>query len=288
MKLSIPLAALMMVAWAAGAQEAKPSKALVLPFDSIGPEPKPWIAKALQQNLVAEVSRLRSVEALVGSEAAADQEAALRSARATGARYVIFGAYQVVEADLRMTGQVVDVESKQSLVGLKATGTLRDLFGLEDTIAAQVKRALPQAKVAAAAPAGGGGVEMLEQPKAAAPAPVVAPPGIAPRGPVEIGQAARAMDDLVDEMGHAIERIRYRNTWQDDYYDSRYYRRPYYGYPYYSYPVYYNNPIYVLPGGTPGGIVGKAYPTRYSGTTELGIPRLSFPNFVPDQRGTRR
>src|SRR5688572_4472570 len=180
------------------AQEAtRPVKVLVLPFESIGPEPKDWIARALSQNLMAELARVPSVEPVAGAPAT-DQETAVRVAQATGAKFVVFGSYQAVDSDLRITGQVVDVETKQALAGLKATGTLRDLFGLEDTIASQVKRALSQqGEPPAQAPAAAKAAEMLDHPKVpgAAPGVPVPPPAIAPRGPVEIGRAA---DELLD------------------------------------------------------------------------------------------
>jgi TolB-like protein len=292
MRLSGILAAIMLVAFGSVvlAQEAKPAKVLVLPFESIGPEPKDWIARALEQNLMAELARVPSVEPVAGTTSAGDQEAALKAATAAGAKFVVFGSYQAVDSDLRMTGQVIDVETKQALAGLKATGTLRDLFGLEDTIASQVKKSLPQAQPGAGAGAGAAAKapDMLEHPKPAAgagappapPAAPVPPPAIAPRGPIEI---ARAADDLVDEMDRAIERIRYRNTYEEDIY---YNRRPYYGGYNYGYPVYYYPGNVFIPSG--GGIIGQARPSRDAGHTEHGIPRLSFPNFVPEQRRVRR
>jgi TolB-like protein len=270
---------LLVIGSAAVAQE----KVLVLPFEAVGPEQgqKGWVARALQQNLMAELSRAGSVKPASATAAAGDQEAAIRAGEAAGAKYVVFGTYQSVESDLRITGQVVDVSTKQAIAGLKATGTLRDLFGLEDTIAAQVKKALPGAAMLPAAPAAAG--EMLVQPR-----PAEAPPAIAPRGPLEMGRAARAADELADEMGRAIERIRYRNTWEEErYYDRpNRYRRSYghgYGYPYYGYPIFISPGNVVVPPG--GGVIGKAPGAqRYPGRTEYGQPRLSFPSFTPERK----
>src|SRR3954469_20460942 len=155
------IVALMLVMGTA-AYGAGPAKVLVLPFDAAGPAEKGWIAKAVQKNLLAELSRLNSVQPLNGTVAAADQDAAVKAAGDAGADFVVFGTYQVVESDLRLTGQVVDVSKKQSVAGLKSTGSLRDLFGLEDVVANQVKRALPQPVAVAE-------VEMLQQPKPAPP-----------------------------------------------------------------------------------------------------------------------
>ena len=138
---------------------AAPARVLVLPFDAVGDSAKPWIAKALQQNLSAELSRLSSVQHLTGEHPAADVDAAVKAAADAKADYVVFGSYQTVENDLRLTGQVVDVAKKEPVAGLKATGSMRDLFGLEDVIANQVKRSLPQ-------PVAQAGPDMLQQPPA--------------------------------------------------------------------------------------------------------------------------
>jgi TolB-like protein len=105
-------------------------RVLVVPFDGAGPADKAWIAKALQQNLVAELSRVNSVEPVTSDKVPADKPAAVKAAKDAGAQFVVFGAYQVVDADLRITGQVLDVVENQTVAGLKATGTQRDLFGL--------------------------------------------------------------------------------------------------------------------------------------------------------------
>src|SRR5689334_16931398 len=147
-----------------------PARVLLLPFDSVGPIEKDWVAKALQQNLVAELARVNSVQAVTGERPASGVDAALKAAGDAKADYVVFGSYQSVDGDLRMTGQVIEVSKRQAVAGLKSTGSQRDLFGMEDVIANQIKRALPQ-PVAEAKP------EMLQQPPAA-------PPVIQPNGPV--------------------------------------------------------------------------------------------------------
>jgi TolB-like protein len=214
------------VAYAAGQ-----AKVAVLPFDAAGPADKGWIAKAVQKNLMAELSRVNSVQPVAGTVSAADQDAALKAATEAGADFVVFGTYQVVEADLRLTGQVVEVATKKSVAGLKSTGSLRDLFGLEDVIANQVKRALPQ-------PAAEAKVEMLQQPKAAE-----QPPMLEPNGPIVMdpNERLRAVEQGLD---WAIERLKYAPAYE---YDRPYYYGSYFSgsyYPYYSYPIYYY-PVFI-------------------------------------------
>src|SRR3954452_10664397 len=91
---------------------AAPAKVLLLPFESVGEAEKPWVAKALVQNLVAELSRVNSVQVVTGNDPARDQEAALKAADAAKADFVIWGSYQSVDGDLRMTGQVLDAIKK--------------------------------------------------------------------------------------------------------------------------------------------------------------------------------
>ncbi len=240
---------------ASGAYAAAPAKVLLLPFDSVGPAEKQWVAKALQQNLLAELSRVNSVEPVVGTKVVDSIEAALKAAADAKADYVIFGSYQAVDADLRMTGQVVDVSKKQAVAGLKSTGTQRDLFGMEDIIANQVKRSLPQ-PVAAAQP------EMLQQPPAQ-PAPVIQP---AP--PVDVNAQALELEAQIDR---AIDRLRYSSDEvyypNDNYFYSGIYT-PYYGYPIYGYPgrirhhhQYYNSGF---------GISGSYHNGNFSGSFNTG------------------
>lgn len=233
------------LAWGVAVYGAPPAKVLVLPFDVAGPTEKPWIAKAVQQNLMAELSRLNSVQPVTGATAAKDQDAALKAAQEAGADFVVQGTYQAVDSDLRLTGQVLDVAKKQAVAGLKSTGSLRDLFGLEDVIASQVKRALPQ-PVAEAKP------EMLQQPKPEAPV-------LEPNGPIVMDPGSR-LREIENRLDQAIDRLKYAPPYE--------YERPYYysSYPYY-YGSYYSYPIYTFPicrpshghgghghhGGRPGG-----------------------------------
>lgn len=219
MKRFILLSLLLMgtFAWAAA-----PAKVLLIPFDSVGPAEKQWVAKALQQNLLAELSRVNSVQVVTQERPVSETDAALKAASAVSADYVVFGSYQAVDGDLRMTGQVFDVNKKQAVAGLKSTGSQRDLFGMEDVISNQVRRALPQPVVEAKP-------EMLQQPPAA-------PPAIEESGPVVMDTNRKALE-LQDEIDRAIERLRYAEPYEyGDYYPPTYFSSYYYV-PYY--PVYY-------------------------------------------------
>src|SRR4051794_25624426 len=86
---------------------AAPARVLTLPFESVGESAKPWIAKAVHQNLQAELTRLGSVTPVAGDTSVTDVSVAVRLGEGAHADYVVFGSYQTVEGDLRITGHVV-------------------------------------------------------------------------------------------------------------------------------------------------------------------------------------
>jgi TolB-like protein len=240
---------------------AAPARVLLLPFESAGEAERAWVAKAVQQNLLAELSRVNSVQVVTGDTSPKDQDAALKAAQDAKADYIVFGSYQAVEGDLRITGQVLDANKKEAVAGLKATGSVRDLFGMEDVIAHQVKRALPQPVADANKP------EMLRQPPAAP------PPGIEPNGPVavDVNQRARELEDAIDQ---TIDRLRYAAPYEYAYptYSS------FYSTPYYYYPVYYYYPFHrhhVIHHGS--GISGSFTGHNFSGSFSVGNGGIGYP-----------
>src|SRR5690606_33000775 len=99
---------------------------IVLPFEEISANPSQgWMGQAISRSIVAELSQMRMVKPSVGDRATADAERAHAVAKAAGAEYVVVGGFQLLDPQLRITGQVIAVESGQVLGGLKATGTIR-------------------------------------------------------------------------------------------------------------------------------------------------------------------
>src|SRR3954462_9372172 len=128
----------------AGAQRA-PTRILVLPFNMTGGEGKyAWIGQAIAENFQAELAKAGF--AMVnptnpdGPVAIGDPDKALRVAQNSKAEVVIFGSYQFLDPDLRVTGQILDVQSNQIVGILKASGTFRQLFTIEDDLSDQSKK----------------------------------------------------------------------------------------------------------------------------------------------------
>ena len=114
-----------------------------------------WVGRAIQQDLLVDLTQMTRAHVIApASPLAADNDAALRAGRDAGANYVVFGTAQSSGAQLRVTGQVLDAATGQTLTNLKATAPMDDLFPLEDALAIQAARSLPGVNMPATAPAG--------------------------------------------------------------------------------------------------------------------------------------
>lgn len=119
---------------------------LVVPFASAGNGDREWISKGIQQDLTADLIRSSRLHVVAPTDLppAQDADAALKVGRDNHAAFVIFGQFQVVDSNVRITGQVLETTGGQSIGALKATGPTRDLFNMEDALSGQVISALPK------------------------------------------------------------------------------------------------------------------------------------------------
>ena len=124
-----------------------PTKVLVIPFAQIGNTTgHEWVGAALQESLMNEAEGNTEIQpiALNRPLARGDMPQVTVAAKGTGAALVVFGAYQYSDSQLRVTGEVVDVNAGRVIGTLKATGALVDLFKIEDSLTGQLEAALPQ------------------------------------------------------------------------------------------------------------------------------------------------
>jgi len=160
------------------------------------------------------------------SPPALDATAALRAGHDAGAHYVVFGAAQSSGTQVRVTGQVLDVSTGQSLANLKATAPADDLFPLEDALAVQVVRALP-----------------------GSPAPTTAP--------AETAQQPPPLPQVINEQPYVSEVT--PAPQYDTVPGSGYGAYSYPPYPYYGYPYYYPYPYWGFFGGAGVVITGHHF-----------------------------
>ena len=117
---------------------AAPAKVLVAPFTEANENQRPdWIDRSIQQSLSDELTLNRAAE-VVDFKPAGNQSPE-EQAKAQEAQYVITGSVQRVAGEIRVSGRVDDVIAGKRIGSFKATGSERQLFAIEDSIAMQVR-----------------------------------------------------------------------------------------------------------------------------------------------------
>jgi len=118
---------------------------MVLPFRLIGNTADgAWISQAIDEDLRAQVMSSPSIGLVPApAQLPTTPAAAMEDGLQAGARYVIFGTYQVANGDVRVTGEVLNVTDGKIEESLNATGPISDLFQIEDALTGQIAKVLP-------------------------------------------------------------------------------------------------------------------------------------------------
>ncbi len=219
------------------AARADGTRILVLAFAPVQASDADWISRAVQQSVVADLSRPTTgqpLQAISDSTPVNSTNDAIEAGKKASAKYVVTGNYQMVEPNLKVTGQVIDVETGKVVGGLKSTGSVRELFDMQDRIAGQVRFSIANERMAG---------KKQQTAVASLPKNPEAPPTIEPLGPVVAVQRPYDDSDLSRAVADDVSLIdRYDAAGQS--YRQRYYDDSYYGsYPYYGgygYGSYYN------------------------------------------------
>lgn len=122
------------------------SSILVLPFTAPSGGGDAWVGKAVQQDLLTDLTQgtTTRVSAPANATPAADSDEALKAGRDAGASIVVYGQAQNIGKTVRLSGQVLDLTTGKAIGALKATGPSDELFHLEDALAGQVFMSLPR------------------------------------------------------------------------------------------------------------------------------------------------
>jgi len=232
------------------AEQAAPSqlKLLVLPFASVANADRDaWIGRAISEALTADLSIDHTLSVTTDKNRPVDAaNDALAAGKQAGAQSVVYGTFQNVGENVRVTGQILDVESGKPVAGITATGPIQELFSLQDSLVHQIEIRLGRPGLPAPPP----------QP-APADSPLPLPQVNNSDGVLGIPKAAerRGIPWLDEENARSDQFLRDVRTAHDDYFNN--YPSPaYYG------PIYYA-PVWGFPvsgwnGGVPFGWGGGA------------------------------
>jgi TolB-like protein/DNA-binding winged helix-turn-helix (wHTH) protein/Tfp pilus assembly protein PilF len=118
----------------------------VLPFENLGATPEQdYFANGITADLITDLSKLQTLSVIApGSVFAYDSgpSAARQIARDMGLDYVVVGNLQRIGPRLRINVQLIEAKRESAVWGERYTGTMDDLFGLQDRISSAVIAAL--------------------------------------------------------------------------------------------------------------------------------------------------
>jgi serine/threonine-protein kinase len=119
---------------------------VVLPFDNLSPDPgDAYLADGLTEELTADLARVRALRVTARNSAIA-AKARTRDVRALatllGTRYVLEGSVRRAGAALRITAQLIDGTTDAHLWSEKYSGSMDDVFAMQERISREIVTAL--------------------------------------------------------------------------------------------------------------------------------------------------
>jgi serine/threonine protein kinase/Flp pilus assembly protein TadD len=129
------------------APAAAPKKAIVvLPFANLSPDPdNAYFADGLMEEVIADLSRVRALTVISRTSSVKLKETGWdlrRIGRELNVRYALEGSVRRAGSALRITAQLIDAETDAHLWAEKYSGTVDDVFDLQERLSRQIVEAL--------------------------------------------------------------------------------------------------------------------------------------------------
>jgi serine/threonine protein kinase len=119
---------------------------VVLPFDNLSPDPEnAFFADGLTEELIADLSKVRALRVISRTSAFAfrgTQRTVPAVARELNVRYAVEGSVRRAGTSLRITAQLIDASTDTHLWAEKYSGTLDDVFDLQERLSRRIVGAL--------------------------------------------------------------------------------------------------------------------------------------------------
>jgi serine/threonine protein kinase/tetratricopeptide (TPR) repeat protein len=131
----------------AARKPATPEKSLVvLPFENLSPDPdNAFFADGLTEELIADLSKVRALRVISRTSAMhykGTTEPLPEIARELNVRYVLEGSVRRAANSLRITAQLIDAMTDAHLWAEKYSGTLEDVFEIQERVSREIVEAL--------------------------------------------------------------------------------------------------------------------------------------------------
>jgi len=119
---------------------------VVLPLENMSPDPSDaYLADGLSEEITADLAGIRALR-VISRTSAFQYKGAGKDARTIGrelsVRYVLEGSVRKVGDDLRITCQLIDASSDAHVWAKKYSGTMADIFDLQERVARSVAETL--------------------------------------------------------------------------------------------------------------------------------------------------
>jgi len=119
---------------------------VVLPFQNLSPDPdQEYFSDGLTEELIADLSKVRALHVISRTSAMllkGSQKDVPTIARELKVRYVLEGSVRWAGSNLRITAQLIEAATDAHLWAEKYTGTLEDVFDLQEQLSRSIVEAL--------------------------------------------------------------------------------------------------------------------------------------------------
>lgn len=119
---------------------------VVLPFDNMSPDPEDaYLGDGLTEEITTDLSHLDTLRVISRSSATVFKGSAkdVRTiGRELGVRYVLEGSVRKAGTELRITAQLIDAETDAHLWAERYSGTMEDIFGMQEKVSRAIVDAL--------------------------------------------------------------------------------------------------------------------------------------------------
>jgi serine/threonine protein kinase len=119
---------------------------VVLPFENLSPDPdQEYFSDGLTEELIADLSKIRALRVISRTSAMllkGSEKDVPTLSRELNVRYVLEGSVRQAGRSLRIRTQLIDAATDTHLWAEKYTGTVEDIFDLQEQMSRQIVRAL--------------------------------------------------------------------------------------------------------------------------------------------------
>ena len=129
-----------------GAVSEEQPSIVVLPFENLSPDPdNAYFADGLTEEIIADLSKVRALRVISRTSAMmfkGVKKSAPAIAQEVNVRHVLEGSVRRAGSSLRITAQLIDATTDAHLWAEKYSGTLEDVFDLQEQISRRIVEAL--------------------------------------------------------------------------------------------------------------------------------------------------